>query len=175
MIDVDVISAVLKDSAVTRSPMGSEEDARIHWDVAYKQLNLIAARQIYSEYGYLDASLTKKELKDDEIANLADAFFQRVSKARASIPDISREIWVNDFERAVEARREQLLLTWEAKWRELCDGKKFIHDLHRASNLKISEPAFKSQITQDMRDSKSKSRRLVKQILEDFLEPASQI
>jgi hypothetical protein len=156
MIDVPVIAELLKDPLVTRKPIASAGDvSRLLRDLAFQQLDEIAARQTYNSYGYLNSSLTKAELRDGGLSELASAFFTRMSKARASLPDTPRETWIQEFVQAAEVRKRNLLLGWEAKWRDLCDGKKLISDLHKKADLKVSEAAFKTRITRMMRDATS--------------------
>jgi hypothetical protein len=54
-------------------------------------------------------------------------------------------------------------------FRELCDGKKLLSDLHKVADLKMSEASFKARIVREMRDSTSENWRLVRDILTDFL------
>jgi hypothetical protein len=88
------------------------------------------------------------------------------------MPETTKAVWTADFQGKAEGRRRGLLPTWEAKWKELCDGKRFISDLHKAADLRISESAFKTRITQRMRDTGSETWHLVKAILEDFVRPS---
>jgi Protein of unknown function (DUF4435) len=171
MLDVDVISELLKDPSITRATIQSEGEVRkLLRDLAYQQLDLIAARETYKSYGYLDASLTKSDMKEKELSKLAEAFFQRMANARTSIPEIDQDAWLKSFLHAAEQRRNELLLMWEGRWRDLCDGKKLISDLHKATSLKMSESTFKTRITQRMRETSSETWRAVNAILKDFIQ-----
>jgi len=173
MIDGDVIAELLRDPSITKSPITSEGEVhRLLRDTAFKQLDAIAAREIYESYQYLNATISKRDLKDHALSELADFLFERMSQARASMPETTKAVWTADFQGKAEGRRRGLLPTWEAKWKELCDGKRFISDLHKAADLRISESAFKTRITQRMRDTGSETWHLVKAILEDFVRPS---
>jgi hypothetical protein len=113
--------------------------------------------------------LQAKDLKGVTIHNVAEALFDRMSSARASIPAVEKDVWTDEFKKAAEARKQKMLLTWEAKWPELCDGKRLISDLHKAASLKISESSFKARIVREMRDKSAETWRLVKDILSDFV------
>ena len=183
MIDVDVIAELLKDPSVTRKPLASAGEVyRFLKDVAFKQLNTVAARDIYSGYGFKNASLRKEDFKkpkkeerisDEErdLPEIAGALFERMSGARASMPDVQKDVWVDAFSMAVEIRKRELGLTWEGKWRELCDGKRFISDLHKAADISMAESAFKMRITRTMRDASSENWLLVKGLLEELILP----
>jgi predicted ATPase len=170
MIDTDVITSLLKDSSITEKLMENEGDVRrLMRDLAFQQLDGVAAREIYNARGYLNASLQAKDLKGVTIHNVAEALFDRMSSARASIPAVEKDVWTDEFKKAAEARKQKMLLTWEAKWPELCDGKRLISDLHKAASLKISESSFKARIVREMRDKSAETWRLVKDILSDFV------
>lgn len=174
MIDSDVITALLKDSSITKNPVQSEGDVRrLMRDLAFKQLDLIAAREVYRSYQYQDASPQSDDLKASTIEALASAFFERMAAARASIPEVPKDQWIATFLRAVEDQKQVLLQTWEAKWPEVCDGKKLISDLHKTAAMRISESVFKARIVRGMRDASSETWRLVRDLLNDLLKPAA--
>jgi energy-coupling factor transporter ATP-binding protein EcfA2 len=170
MLDLDVISDLLKDPNVTKSPIESEGEVhKILRDLAYKQLEATAAREIYISYGYLNASPTKEDIASNELPIIAQSLFERMSKARLSIPEIDSAAWILKFTEEVEVQKQKLLLSWEAKWKELCDGKKLIKALYMVSNPKISEAAFKERIVRKMRDTSSDNWVVVKNMLETLL------
>jgi predicted ATPase len=174
LLDLDVISELLKDSAVVKEPMSNEGEVRtLLRNLAYTQLDSIAARVTYNDYNFRNASLKKEDVQDGDIPKLANSLFDRMSSARASIPDTPRDAWIDTFQRSAEIRKEELHLEWEANWRDLCDGKKLISDLHKAAGLKMSEASFKMRIIQMMRETTSEDWRLVKGILENFIAPSS--
>ena len=173
MIDTDVISGLLKDPNLTNAPAQTEGEVRkLMRNLAFDQLDAIAARETYNSFGFLNPSLQSNDLKFDSIDSMAEALFERMSHARSSIPDDKKDDWVRKFGVQAYDRKQELLLTWEAKWPELCDGKRLISDLHKASQMKISETAFKARIVERMRDVKSDTWRLVESILNEFLKPA---
>ena len=170
LLDTDVIAALLKDPEIAKSPFTSEgEVRRLMRNLALQQLTLIAARDEYGAYGYQNASLRTEEFRGSTLIELAENFFKRASTARASIPDESQASWTARFVAGAEARGRDLQVTWEAKWHELCDGKRLISDLHKAAGLRVSEAAFKTRIVRQMRDTTSDNWRLLRDILTDFL------
>jgi predicted ATPase len=174
MLDSDVITTLLKDPSVTKAPMESEGDVRkLMRELAYKQLDHIAAREVYKSYRYLDASLQSDDFKGTSIQALASSFYDRMAAARESIPSTPKEKWTEEFVKAVESRKKALLQTWEAKWPELCDGKKLLSDLHKAASMKMSESIFKTRIVKGMRDASSETWQIVRGLLNDLLKPSA--
>jgi predicted ATPase len=174
MLDTDVITSLLKDPSVTRAPVESEGDVRkLMRDLALEQLDNVAAREVYSSYQYLDASLRAEDFKGASVETLASAFYDRMAAARASIADISKDQWTSRFVADVAQRRQSLVEVWEAKWPEICDGKKLISDLHKKSSMKMSESVFKARIVRGMREASSENWRLVRDILTNLLKQAA--
>jgi predicted ATPase len=170
LLDTDVITSLLKDPSVTKAPMQSEGDVRkLMRELAFEQLNHIAAREVFKSYQFEDASLRAEDLKETALEAIANALFERMARARASIPEVPKDQWITKFSGEVEARKAALLGTWEAKWQELCDGKKLISDLHKRASLKMSESVFKARIMKGMRDTSSETWRLVRDMLNDLL------
>jgi predicted ATPase len=171
MIDLDVIASIMRDSSATGSPIQSEGEVhRMLRDLAFKQLDALVAREVYAGFGFENASATKDELKHSEIDQLTDALFERLARAKASIPELHRDQWISDFKRRAAERKAALMPTWEANWREVCDGKKLLADFYKAGKFKMSEAALKGQITQRMRDTQSETWMVVKGLLENLIQ-----
>jgi hypothetical protein len=156
MIDIDVISELLRDPAVSRKPIESAGEVhRLCRELAFSQLDAVAAREAYSSRGYLNSSITKEDIKANSVQEIAVALYDRMSKARASIPDVAEAVWIQQFVAEVEVRRKELELSWDDKWKEVCDGKKLISDLHKKTDPRMAEISFKERIIRRMRDTTS--------------------
>ncbi|RTL53984.1 MAG: DUF4435 domain-containing protein [Bradyrhizobiaceae bacterium] len=171
MIDVDVIAEILKDPENTHSPIESEgEVQRMMRELAYQQLDSLVAKDIYESRKYETPSIHREDLKGD-IKEITGSLFGRMTKSRNSMPDVEWETWSQSFATQCSMKKEELQQLWEVKWRDLCDGKRLISDLHKAAKMKMSEAAFKAKITQRMRDTTSETWQAVKGILQDFIVP----
>jgi predicted ATPase len=169
MLDTDVITELLKDPNLTLAPVQNEGEVRRRMqELAFRQLDAVAARDAYRGLGYLDASLRADDLKGVSIEELAAALFRRMSAARQSLPNNTEAAWIGDFVGKTKALKDELVITWEAKWQELCDGKRLLSDLHKASRLRASEATFKTRIIERMRDAKADSWRLAESVLKEF-------
>jgi AAA domain, putative AbiEii toxin, Type IV TA system/Protein of unknown function (DUF4435) len=175
MLDIDVISELLKDPDVTKAPIASAGavDTLLR-DLALKQLDSAAARQVYRAYGYLNSSATKDEFKSDELSVIAAALYDRMSNSRNSMPDVNKDDWIQRFNHDVGVKRNELLAVWEAKWKDVCDGKKLMSELHREAKLKISIYTFKERVLRRMRDITSDNWKLAKASLEELLKPPAE-
>jgi hypothetical protein len=169
MIDIDVIAELLRDPDVTRTPIVSAGEAhRMCRDLALGQIVALAARDVYSSYNFQSPSLRREDV-DGRSENIAEALFERMSAARLSLPQIEKADWVDRFKSAMQGRQSELRLIWEDKWKETCDGKKLISDLHRAAALKMSIEAFKDRIVRRMRETRSENWLRAKDLLEGLL------
>ena len=170
MIDVDVIANLLADDTITSSPIASEGEVhKLLQSLALEQLPAIAARETYNSYGYKNASLLKADVDSTEMTTIASRLRVRASTAKESLIDADSELWISNFIDKANKRRSELALAWESKWKEQCDGKKLISDLHKRANLRMSESSFKERITRSMRDGESENWSLVKSLLEKLI------
>ncbi len=170
MIDSVVIAEILSDESLTKTPIDSEGGLHKQMrEIALGQLDEIVARETYSSFNYMSPSLTKTDFSNFDMELTASKLYSRMNNARNSIPAESEEIWQKKFLEEFSKRKSEMLRTWESKWRELCDGKKLLSEIHKRNNMKISEPTFKVRIIQKMRDNKSDDWRLVKGLLEDLI------
>lgn len=171
MLDSVVISTIVSDEKYCKNPILSEGEVRKKLrDLAIKQIDAVIAREIYNGYEYKNASITKTELQSEDIEGIAAALQLRMIAARNSLPDVSSDEWIQKFLTAARSKRIELEATWEARWNEMCDGKRLISDFHKSAEMKISEAAFRSLIIEKMRDTQSDQWILIKSTLEDLLQ-----
>jgi energy-coupling factor transporter ATP-binding protein EcfA2 len=171
MMGGDVLSDILRDEDITKSPIESagEVDNLVR-EIAFEQLDGIVAREIYNSYNFKNSSLQKDDLVKGNLNEMADSLCIRWTEAKAALPQISVEAWKQDFVAACNRRKGELRLQWEAKWRELCDGKKVLFDLYRRLQLKRSEASFHDIIARRMRDLGSDDWTIVRGQLEELIQ-----
>jgi hypothetical protein len=92
-----------------------------------------------------------------------------MSGARSRLPDVDYNTWSDRFISDCAATKADLEPSWQANWREICDGKLLMRQLHIASNLKMSHQSFKLKIAQRMRDAGSENWRIVRDLLSKLL------
>jgi hypothetical protein len=170
LIDLDVITELLKDASVTRSPIANQGEvhARLK-NLAFSQLDELAARKVYSSYGYENTSLRREDVDGKSLNEIKQALFNRMSEARSKLPDTDYNTWSDKFISDCAATKAKLDPLWQANWREICDGKLLMRQLHKASDLKMSNQSFKLKIAQRMRDAGSANWRLVRDLLSTLL------
>jgi hypothetical protein len=171
LIDIDVLTELLNRDDVVRNPVGSEgRVANLIRNLALAQLDEVVARQVYSGFAYDSPGLRSDDVMGKTLAEMANALFQRVERARRSIVNHVREDWMDDFIRLCEQERRQLEPVWESTWKEACNGKKLFEDLQRQGILRMSPTVFKRRIIQRMRDGVSENWRLVESQLVELIE-----
>lgn len=170
MIDIDVIAQLLADDTVTGKPIESAgEVGRLLQSLALEQLNAIVARQVYAEYQFKNASIMKGDLDGATLEYIGERLKERAISARQSLEGCDQQEWIHDFIGKANRKKEELQIVWESKWKELCDGKKLISDLHKKQAMKFSEATFKARITKLMRDNQSENWSLVNSLLSDLV------
>jgi predicted ATPase len=170
LIDLDVITELLKDRSITNSPV--ETQGEVHRrvkDLAFSQLDALAARIVYNSYGYVNASLQKDDVAEKSLVEIAHSLYSRMSIARDSLSRSDFNSWSTTFQSDCARERAKLESEWQAKWREVCDGKRLLSQLHRSSDLRMSEKVFKLKIAQGMKDAQSENWRIVRDLLASHL------
>lgn len=170
LIDLDVITELLKDTDVTRSPVANQGEvhSRVK-DLAFSQLDELAAREVYKSYGYQNPSLQREDVQGKPLSVITITLYNRMSGARKTLSDIDYDTWSEKFIADCAAKKASLDSLWQANWREICNGKLLMSQLHNASKLKISKQSFKIKIAQRMRDTRSENWRIVRDLLSQGL------
>jgi hypothetical protein len=170
LIDLDVITELLKDNTVTRSPVANQGEVHTRLkSLAFSQLDELAARKVYNSYGYENPSLRREDVEGQALSEITQTLFKRMSGARSRLPDVDYNTWSDRFISDCAATKADLEPSWQANWREICDGKLLMRQLHIASNLKMSHQSFKLKIAQRMRDAGSENWRIVRDLLSKLL------
>jgi len=170
LLDLDVITDLLKSESIANNPVRNEGDARkVFRDLAFAQLDEVVAREMYSTMGYVDPGLRPEDVSRGDLVQMAEALYTRADNSRRSLALAPRNQWVSDFTRRCGEKRKELEPVWEANWRDLCDGKRLFKDLPKKGILRISAKDFKRRILRQMTDMKSENWRLVESLLKDHL------
>jgi len=171
LIDIDVMTELLKDEAIATAPMTSSGDVdRLLRELAFEQLLEIAARDVYRSLGYKNPSLRLEDVQQQSEEKMSMALYARLRSARESMPDEEEGSWTANFLSKVRARKSELMMVWEPKWKELCDGKRLFDDLQRKGMVTMSVAQLKRRIIQRMKETKSENWRLVESQLKALIQ-----
>lgn len=169
-LDIDVMTELLKDDGIAKTPITSSGDVdRLLRELAFEQLSQIAAREVYRSFGYESPSSRAEDIEKKSETEMCAALYARMQRSRGSMPDIPKDMWIRRFKEGIEAKKAELRLVWEPKWKEVCDGKRLFADLQKKGILKISVYALKRKIIQRMKETKSENWRLVESQLKALL------
>jgi AAA15 family ATPase/GTPase len=170
-LDTDVITELLKDESIAKTPISSAGEAdRLLRELAFEQLFENAAREAYRSFGYESPSLRVEDLENKSENEVSAALYTRRCGARKSIPDVDKSSWCKDFHEKVDAKKDEMRLVWEPKWKEVCDGKQLFATLQKKGILKIGVLLLKRKIIQRMKETKSENWRLVESQLKSLIE-----
>lgn len=173
MIDIDVLANLLRDDQITITPIDSAGEVHnLLRDLALEQLNSLSSRNVYTTRGYLAPSFLRTDLNLPTEKEIAEALFGRMLAAQQSMPLVEKDAWVDKFVADAGAEKAKLKLAWEAKWKDLCDGKQLISDLHKKLKFRMSEAGLKERIVRKMRDTGSDNWVLAKGLLQSLLNGA---
>lgn len=169
LIDIDIITDLLKDPEVTNPPppKHGEVATRLR-SLALSQLNDFVARQVYDRYGYENPGLRAKEIDGKTLKEAAEILFGRLSVINQQMSAISGS-WKGQFVRDCEEMKRDLEEVWRDKWPELCDGKRLVDDLYRSQQFKISQDRLKKRIITLMRAQRRENWVLVSELLKRLI------
>ena len=173
LIDIEVIAELLKSEELAKEPGAKTgELSREIRNLAFSQLDEIAGRKVYRDFGYLSPSLQAEDVKRGKTLNeMAASLFDRRTSARNSMQEGDRDQWIKEFLAKVDEERKKIEIDWETNWKERCNGKRLFDDFLRTGRLKVSLPTFKRRIMQQMKSSASEPWRLMASLLNDLLGP----
>ena len=171
LIEIDIIAELLKSEELAKEPgIKTGELEKQLRDLSFSQLNELAVRKIYRELNYLSPNLRVEDVdKQASIELMASNLYRRFLSAKQSLPDISEEDWTSDFVRRCHDEQKLLEVSWEAHWKDKCNGKRLFENFLRSGRLKVSLQTFKKRIMQQMKSTKSESWKLIAKQLSDLV------
>jgi hypothetical protein len=170
-IDLDVITELLKNPEIAAKVVATEGEVdRLLREIAFEQLDAVAAKAVYRDYGYLSPSLRTEDVeKGASLEDMGVAFFKRSKAASDSLQGLDERNWKDRFIARTQELRNSLQIEWEAKWKEDCDGKRLFSDLQKRGYLRVALPVFKRRVIQRMREVSSENWRLVESQLKELV------
>lgn len=139
LIDLDSISDLLMDAEVVRTPYTNQgEVSRLLRELAFQQLEEVAARRVYGRYQFAGLGMRKDDVSGHSIGETADVLIGRIEQVKQQVADIDPTQWKQNFLTAVEREKHELQAVWETSWMTDCDGKRLLEDLSKRVQLAIS-------------------------------------
>lgn len=170
LIDLDILTELLKDGDVVRDPLPNQgEVSRLVRELAMSQIDEFVAREIYATYKFDDPNFRSPEIRGKNLAAIADALAGRLGKIKAQMMPVEEAEWRATFINQCGAVREQKQLVWEARWPEVCDGKRLFSDLFRQLAFKLSLNKFKRRVMLGMRSTPTANWRSIESLLKRLL------
>ncbi len=170
LLDIDVLTDLLKDSHLVERPQQNiGEVAQLLKRLAMSQLDDVVMRKIYERYEFSNPGLRTTDIEGKNFQAGAAALFHRLAALRDSIQGIAETEWSSDFVAMCAVEKQKLESTWDARWREICDGKRLFRDLQRDLGIRQSIIAFKKLVIVGMRDTNSEDWRAVESLVKSLL------
>lgn len=134
------------------------------------QVDEVVARKIYRDYQFDDLGLRTSEIRGKNLEQIANVLSARIVAMAGQIGAINAAEWTADFLSKCREAREQEILVWEARWQEVCDGKRLFSDLVRRVGFKISLPKFKKRVMLGIRSVPTANWRAIESLLKGLIE-----
>jgi predicted ATP-dependent endonuclease of OLD family len=147
LIDVEAIGGILQEKEFTKSPLTSQGKAGpLLRDLAMTQLNQLAAKNVFSNYGYESPGIRSADLSGKDLQDVAKIIFSRLALIKDQICAIDESDWTAKFLEACTTERQKLEDLWSSNWQNECDGKTLFNDLQAKASLSVSSAKFKRRI-----------------------------
>jgi hypothetical protein len=104
---------------------------------------------------YGNPGLRSGEIDKKAIAESASVLAACLTAIARQMGGFEEEKWKEDFVSQCTVRRIEMVQIWEAKWRDICNGKRIFSDLQKAIKPRISVRKFKKRIMLEMRTARS--------------------
>jgi predicted ATPase len=171
LIDFDILTDLLKDPDIVKEPFPNQgEVSRVLRELAISQVDEVVARKIYHDYRFDDLGLRTSEIRGKNLEQIANALSTRIATVADQIGSINAAEWKAEFLAKCREAREQEILVWEARWQEVCNGKRLFSDLVRRVVFKISLPKFKKRVMLGIRSVPTANWRAIESLLKGLIE-----
>ena len=171
LIDLDVLPDLLKDPDIIRDPLPNQgEVSKVLRELAMSQIDEFVARQVYKAYEFDDPGLRTNEIRGRNLEQIADALVDRLTVIRTQIGSLDSAQWRSQFLQECEEVRRQDVLVWEARWQEMCDGKRLFRELFQRLVFKTSLTKFKKAVMLRMRSRPTANWRSIESLFKRLVE-----
>jgi len=171
LIDFDVLTDLLKDSDILKDPLPNQgEVSRVLRDLATSQIDEFVARRVYLDYKFDDPGLRATEIRGKTFQQMANILAARLDALKHQIGSLDSGSWKSDFLAKCDAARQGEILVWEARWVELCDGKRLFKDLFQGRGFKIALTKFKKRVMLGMRSVPTPNWRSIEGLLKRLVQ-----
>lgn len=171
LLDLECLVDVVMSSEVMVDPFPDEGTVnKTLQSLASRQLDELAARNVYATYKFESAGLRKADLHNKTIDEIGSNLMSRIEKAKASLSSINEATWLEEFYAKVREEKKRLESIWFANWKIDCDGKRLLEDLWRERRTKVSLKKFKTLLMQENARNQSEPWRSVESQLRQLME-----
>ena len=170
LIDEKIIYDLLKSKDFSTSAIDTRSEVPARFKrIAFSQLNEVVAQEVYNEMHYENSGIRPKEIFSKSYEQIADVLFSRLSIIKQQLDSLTGATWKTEFLSRCNNLQNAMQSDWESDWLTLCDGKRFLRDLHQEFGLKISPLRFKKMIAEKMQSEKTESWIVVNDLLSNAL------
>jgi predicted ATPase len=171
LIDIDVLTDLLKDADIVRTPLANQgEVSKLLRDLAMSQIGEFTARQVYAKYQFEDPGLRTGDLRGKTLEEIANVLFARIVSVQKQVCELEDLSWKKTFLESCETLRPGITAVWEARWLEVCDGKRLFAELFQRMTFKTALPRFKRRVMLEMRSRRTANWRSIESLLKQLIE-----
>jgi predicted ATPase len=170
LIDEKVIYDLLKPTDISKKSIQSRgEVAAIFKEIALSQLPGVAITKVYNTLEYENPGLRPKEVLGRNYEEAAQILFSKLAKIQGQLCPLNQTDWCDQFVVNCKLHATNEQARWEGEWLNLCDGKRFLKDLHSRFEVRLRPLQFKKLIVEKMEQEQSAGWVLVEKLISEAL------
>jgi hypothetical protein len=171
LIEDKIIYDLLKEKDISKKSLESRGEVSATFKkIAMSQLQGQVILDIYNRLGYELPRLRAKDIFGRGYDDIASELFTNLEGLQSKIAGIEKMKWIASFVNACQDEFKNVSPRWEYDWMALCDGKRFIADIHSQFELQISHLSFKKRIIERMEYEKSDGWKQLDALLSEALQ-----
>lgn len=169
LLEADIITDLTREKEFADREIKSvTETTQLMKELALLQLDVVAAREVFKQLG-LEAIGFDMSVLADAPENAASALWNRIEEMKADFEKLQNRGFEQEYKQLVAATVVQLKLSWDDKWRDLCNGKVLLEDMRKAGRIKGDLLKLKRRIAVEMRLRSTDSYNSLVGILNELL------
>ena len=158
LIDLDAVSNLLMDKDIVKQPFTNQGDvSKLLRELAFKQLDEVAAKNVYAKYKFDGVGLRKDDITNLSIEESSKLLLERIINVKKQLNTVDEAQWCVSFMNEVKSERKLLEAVWETKWLQDCDGKRLLEDLKTKVQLNMNIKQFKVRLMKEIMVNKYSS------------------
>lgn len=146
LLNLNVLYDVVKSQNPKDFPGNRAEFNKVVKEIAFSQIDQIAFYEILDEQSPKNISVTKKEIKEKNIQEIAKLVSEKINILKYELKKFNETEWEQSFKDCVESKITEMKYDWEDNWKLKCKGKDLLTTIYQKFGLSNYKDFVKSLV-----------------------------